>query len=199
MTSAIHSPVIRSPTSLTFRHWAGVSPHTWSYDFAATSVFGKQSPGPGHCDPLCEEAPLSRSYGAILSYDWPSHQEMQELLLSKEVPSTTANNSATKNAKQERKKGGGRCKKVAARAYSRAAMAEFISAISASGATDISFTSSNTVHLGFSSAELIFYTLNIANRHKTKSPWCSTAINGIPATIFPNTSKTPETTLYENI
>ncbi|CAN6447358.1 unnamed protein product [Victoria cruziana] len=47
-----------SPTSLTFRHWAGVSPHTWSYDFAETYVFGKQSPGPGHCDPLCEEAPL---------------------------------------------------------------------------------------------------------------------------------------------
>ncbi|KAK9080989.1 hypothetical protein Scep_031022 [Stephania cephalantha] len=49
---------LSSPTSLTFRHWAGVSPHTWSYDFAETCVFGKQSPGPGHCDPLCEEAPL---------------------------------------------------------------------------------------------------------------------------------------------
>ena len=36
----------------------GVSTHTWSYDFAETCVFGKQSPGPGHCDPLCEEAPL---------------------------------------------------------------------------------------------------------------------------------------------
>ncbi|RYR69249.1 hypothetical protein HN51_010914 [Arachis hypogaea] len=36
----------------------GVSPHTWSYDFAETCVFGKQSPGPGHCDPLCEGAPL---------------------------------------------------------------------------------------------------------------------------------------------
>ncbi|KAF5808935.1 hypothetical protein HanRHA438_Chr04g0161091 [Helianthus annuus] len=64
VTVAVHrgfgrgSPVIRSPTSLTFRHWAGVSPHTWSYDFAETCVFGKQSPGPGHCDPLCEEAPL---------------------------------------------------------------------------------------------------------------------------------------------
>ncbi|TVU50590.1 hypothetical protein EJB05_01967, partial [Eragrostis curvula] len=33
-------PVISSPTSLTFRHWAGVSPHTWSYDFAETCVFG---------------------------------------------------------------------------------------------------------------------------------------------------------------
>ncbi|XLT62555.1 hypothetical protein HN873_019079, partial [Arachis hypogaea] len=56
--SVAGSPVIRSPTSLTFRHWAGVSPHTWSYDFAETCVFGKQSPGPGHCDPLCEGAPL---------------------------------------------------------------------------------------------------------------------------------------------
>ncbi|KAG9455494.1 hypothetical protein H6P81_000002 [Aristolochia fimbriata] len=36
----------------------GRQPHTWSYDFAETCVFGKQSPGPGHCDPLCEEAPL---------------------------------------------------------------------------------------------------------------------------------------------
>ncbi|KAL2224738.1 UNVERIFIED_CONTAM: putative protein ORF91 [Sesamum indicum] len=43
--SVAGSPVIRSPTSLTFRHWAGVSPHTWSYDFAETCVFGKQSPG----------------------------------------------------------------------------------------------------------------------------------------------------------
>jgi len=51
-------PVIRSPTSLTFRHWAGVSPNTWSYDFAETCVFGKQSSGPGHCDPLCEEVPF---------------------------------------------------------------------------------------------------------------------------------------------
>uniref|UniRef100_A0A061S5B2 Cell wall-associated hydrolase n=1 Tax=Tetraselmis sp. GSL018 TaxID=582737 RepID=A0A061S5B2_9CHLO len=38
-----------SPTSFTFRHWAGVSPHTLSYDLAETCVFGKQSPGPGHC------------------------------------------------------------------------------------------------------------------------------------------------------
>ncbi|QCE14664.1 hypothetical protein DEO72_LG11g1667 [Vigna unguiculata] len=37
---------------------AGVSPHTWSYNFAETCVFGKQSPGLGHYDPLCEEAPL---------------------------------------------------------------------------------------------------------------------------------------------
>ncbi|KAK9112639.1 hypothetical protein Scep_020158 [Stephania cephalantha] len=27
-----------SPTSLTFRHWAGVSPHTWSYDFVLVVI-----------------------------------------------------------------------------------------------------------------------------------------------------------------
>ncbi|KAI5021532.1 hypothetical protein ZWY2020_058262 [Hordeum vulgare] len=58
VTTAVHRgfgrgfPVISSPTSLTFRHWAGVNPHTWSYNFAETYVFGKQSPGPGHYDPL---------------------------------------------------------------------------------------------------------------------------------------------------
>ena len=60
---------------LTFRHRAGVSPYTSSYDLAETCVFAKQSLPPGHCDPL----PLrrasritvwghtfSRSYGANL-------------------------------------------------------------------------------------------------------------------------------------
>ena len=37
---------------MTFRHRAGVSPYTSSYDFAETCVFGKQSPGPLRCDPL---------------------------------------------------------------------------------------------------------------------------------------------------
>ena len=53
------------PTSLTFQHWAGVSPHTLSCDFAETYVFGKQSPGSIHCDVQCTY-PLSRSYGVIL-------------------------------------------------------------------------------------------------------------------------------------
>ncbi len=34
---------------LTFRHRAGVSPYTSSYDLAETCVFDKQSPGPFHC------------------------------------------------------------------------------------------------------------------------------------------------------
>jgi hypothetical protein len=37
---------------LTFRHRAGVSPYTSSFDFAETCVFGKQSLGPFHCGPL---------------------------------------------------------------------------------------------------------------------------------------------------
>ena len=37
-----------------------------SYDFAETCVFDKQSPGPGHCDPLCRGRPFFRSYGASL-------------------------------------------------------------------------------------------------------------------------------------
>ncbi len=46
-----------APHQLTFRHWAGVSPHTASCDLAGTCVFGKQSPGPLHCDHLAV-APL---------------------------------------------------------------------------------------------------------------------------------------------
>lgn len=37
---------------MTFRHRAGVSPYTSSFDFAETCVFGKQSVGPFHCGHL---------------------------------------------------------------------------------------------------------------------------------------------------
>ena len=37
---------------MTFRHRAGVSPYTSSFDLAETCVFGKQSVGPIHCGPL---------------------------------------------------------------------------------------------------------------------------------------------------
>ena len=42
---------------LTFRHRAGVSPYTSSFDLAETCVFAKQSPGPILCD-LITQAPL---------------------------------------------------------------------------------------------------------------------------------------------
>ena len=60
---------------MTFRHRAGVSPYTSSFDFAETCVFGKQSLGPFHCGRLrlgtrsaftLMRRPFSRSYGAIL-------------------------------------------------------------------------------------------------------------------------------------
>ena len=37
---------------MTFRHRAGVSPYTSSFDFAETCVFGKQSLGSFHCGRL---------------------------------------------------------------------------------------------------------------------------------------------------
>ena len=42
---------------LTFRHWAGVSPYTSSFDFAETCVFAKQLPGPILCGSI-SGAPL---------------------------------------------------------------------------------------------------------------------------------------------
>ena len=51
---------------LTFRHRAGVSPYTSSFDLAETCVFAKQLPGPIHCGSLLHEHSLSRSYGVNL-------------------------------------------------------------------------------------------------------------------------------------
>jgi hypothetical protein len=39
------------PLLLTFQHWAGISPYTYTYVFAETYGFVNQSPGPFHCDP----------------------------------------------------------------------------------------------------------------------------------------------------
>ena len=49
---------------LTFRHRAGVSPYTSSFDLAETCVFAKQSPGPILCGSF--EHPFSLSYGVNL-------------------------------------------------------------------------------------------------------------------------------------
>jgi hypothetical protein len=53
VTAAVHRGFgsSREALPLTFRHWAGVSPHTSPYGFAETCVFDKQSPGPAHCGP----------------------------------------------------------------------------------------------------------------------------------------------------
>ena len=51
---------------MTFRHRAGVSPYTSSFDFAETCVFGKQSVGPIHCGPLGLQAYAFHLTGASL-------------------------------------------------------------------------------------------------------------------------------------
>ena len=68
VTAAVHRGFSyqQKPTSLTFRHWAGVSPHTSSYDLAETCVFGKQLLGSCYCS-LTNKAlllPKLRSYFA---------------------------------------------------------------------------------------------------------------------------------------
>ena len=59
--------------SLTYRHWAGVSPYTSPYGFAETWVFVKQSVEPFRCEfptlPITcnvKNPSFSRSYGCIL-------------------------------------------------------------------------------------------------------------------------------------
>jgi hypothetical protein len=55
VTAAVHrcfSSRLRTPLPLTFRHWAGVSPHISAFAFAETCVFVKQSLEPAPCDPL---------------------------------------------------------------------------------------------------------------------------------------------------
>ena len=51
VTAAVHRGFSSelSPLPLTFRHWAGVSLYTSSFDFAQTCVFGKQSLEPFLC------------------------------------------------------------------------------------------------------------------------------------------------------
>ena len=84
VTAAVHrgfGSVLRLPLHfpLTFRHWAGVSPYTSSFNLAETYVFAKQSPGPflraislqpfhapqARCFTLLRH-PFSLSYGIIL-------------------------------------------------------------------------------------------------------------------------------------
>ena len=62
-TSIKFSDGITLQTTLTFWHWASVSPHMLSYDFAETCVFGKQSPTPILAT---RRYPFSQSYEVIL-------------------------------------------------------------------------------------------------------------------------------------
>ena len=54
VTAAIHQGLGSqlSLLPLTFRHWAGITPYTSSYELAECCVFVKQSHGPGYCNPF---------------------------------------------------------------------------------------------------------------------------------------------------
>ncbi|TKY50389.1 hypothetical protein E2542_SST27851 [Spatholobus suberectus] len=71
VTAAVHrasvvgSPVIRSPTSLTFRHWAGVSPHTWSYDLRRTCVFAIKAESNGGSHETTDEEDIQEHRKAM--------------------------------------------------------------------------------------------------------------------------------------
>ncbi|KAK8345381.1 hypothetical protein V6Z12_A07G144600 [Gossypium hirsutum] len=67
VTTAVHWGFSRRLPCHQVRHWVGINPHTWSYDFVDTCVFGKQSPRP---------AILSSSLERVVSrprYSLPTH------------------------------------------------------------------------------------------------------------------------------
>src|SRR5436190_1573925 len=77
VTAAVHRGFrswLRTPLTLTFRHWAGVSPYMSAFAFAETCVFGKQSLEPISCHPLTPShherklrgSPFFRGYGVNL-------------------------------------------------------------------------------------------------------------------------------------
>ncbi len=76
VTAAVHRGFSQqlAPPSLTYLHWAGVSPYTSAFALARTCVFGKQSLEPILCGHqrfsrqarIRQWLPLSRSYGVNL-------------------------------------------------------------------------------------------------------------------------------------
>jgi len=76
VTAAVHRGFSRqlSPPSLTYRHWAGVSPYTSPFGLARTCVFDKQSLEPILCGHqrfseqvlIRQRPPFFRSYGVNL-------------------------------------------------------------------------------------------------------------------------------------
>lgn len=68
----LHSPAKHPKTHhrpcLTFPHWSGVTLYTWTYVFAESCVFVKQSPGNLSLRPLIAQGQaLSRSYGRFFA------------------------------------------------------------------------------------------------------------------------------------
>ena len=73
VTAAVHRGFSRrrESASLTFRHRAGVSPYTSSFELAETCVFGKQSPGRFCCSPAALHA-------AFFVYHFAFHISLNE-------------------------------------------------------------------------------------------------------------------------
>ena len=68
---------------LTFRHWAGVSSYTSSFDFAETCVFAKQLPGPIHCGSLSGAPLIPKLRGQFAEFlNYPSPVGLRILFLS---------------------------------------------------------------------------------------------------------------------
>ena len=68
---------------LTFRHWAGVSPYTSSFDFAETCVFAKQLPGPIHCGSFPRAPLFPKLRGQFAEFlNYPSPVGLRILFLS---------------------------------------------------------------------------------------------------------------------
>ena len=68
---------------LTFRHRAGVSPYTSSFDFAETCVFAKQLPGPFHCGSISGAPLFPKLRGQFAEFlNYPSPVGLRILFLS---------------------------------------------------------------------------------------------------------------------
>ena len=68
--------------TLTFQHWAGVSPYTSAYALAETCVFGKQLPGSIHCGfpkkpPLIPK--LRGNFAEFLNHSYLAHLRILSL------------------------------------------------------------------------------------------------------------------------
>ena len=68
---------------LTFRHRAGVSSYTSSFDLAETCVFDKQSPGPFHCGSISGAPLIPKLRGQFAEFlNYPSPVGLRILFLT---------------------------------------------------------------------------------------------------------------------
>ena len=68
---------------LTFRHRAGVTPYTSSFDLAESCVFDKQSPGPFHCGCLATPPLIPKLRGQFAEFlNYPSPVGLRILFLT---------------------------------------------------------------------------------------------------------------------